>query len=111
MKRHGPNESDLKTKLREEIRKDGSWCFSPVQMGMGAGGIPDIIICRPTLVTPEMVGLTLGLFVGIEAKMGKNKPSDLQAEQLDGITAAGGKALVATGQKVRGLPYKVERWK
>lgn len=102
------NEATLKTKLRKQLRKKGCWCFSPVQTGMGMSGVPDILVCRPTLITPEMVSLTLGLFIGIEAKMGYNKPSPLQWEQLRGIVAAGGKSLIITGQKARGLPYRVE---
>jgi hypothetical protein len=107
-KTHGPNETDLKEKLRKVIRAEGAWCFSPVQTGMGESGIPDVIICRPTLILPEHVGLTLGLFVGMEAKMHPNRPTPLQWDQLRGIKAAHGKALIVTGRKVRGLPFVVE---
>ena len=105
------NETDLKDKLRKQLRKLSAWCFSPVQTGMGQSGVPDIIACVPYTVTPEDVGKTLGLFIGIEAKMDNNVPTPLQEQQLTGIREAHGKALVATGKKVRGLPYKVVEWR
>ena len=109
-KKRGRQESDLK----EDIKKDlptGSWVFSPVQTGYGSGGIPDILSCIPTVIKQSDVGKTFGMFVGIEAKMGKNKPSALQQGQLEGIAAAGGSALVITGQKDKSIPYKIERVK
>jgi len=101
-------ESDLKDKLRKKIRAKGAWCFSPVQMGYGASGIPDIVACVPYKIKSEDVGKTFGLFIGIEAKMGNNTPSPLQWDQLRGIKAAHGKALIVTGKNKKGLPYKVE---
>ena len=102
-------ESDLKKKIKQDFDKMGAWSYAPVQHGMGANGIPDRIACVPTVIKQEDVGKTLGLFVGAEAKMKGNKPTKLQKVQLDGIAAAGGKALVITGEK--GKPYKVEEIK
>jgi len=101
-------ESTLKTKIRKDLPAK-AWRFSPVQMGMGASGVPDIIACVPTVIRQEDVGKTMGLFVGIEAKVGKNKPTKLQMIQLKGIAAAGGNALVITGQDRQ--PYKTEKIK
>lgn len=99
-------ESTLKTKIRKDLPK-GAWRYSPVQVGMGASGIPDIIACVPTVIKQEDVGKTFGLFVGIEAKVGYNKPTKLQRAQLRGIAKAGGMALVITGQDKK--PYRTER--
>ncbi len=101
------NETDLKKKIKVALPKD-AWHYAPVQTGMGAGGIPDIIVCQPYKIMIEDLGKTLGLFVGIEAKMKGNKPSALQTTQLKGIAAAGGKALVITQNKKGSLDYKVE---
>ena len=101
------NEADLKKKIKRDLPV-GSWVFSPVQTGYGQHGVPDIIVCKPVLITQEDVGKTFGLFVGIEAKMKGNKPTKLQEVQLRGIKAAGGKALVITGDKKRGSDYKTE---
>ena len=107
-RKRGRQESDLKKDIKEDL-PIGSWQYAPVQTGYGAGGFPDIICCIPTVIKQEDVGKTMGLFVGIEAKMGSNKPSALQQEQLEGIAAAGGSALVITGQKDKSIPYKIER--
>ena len=48
----------------------------------GTAGIPDIIVCFK------------GRFVGLEAKVGKNLPTKLQAATIDKIRQAGGTASV-----------------
>ena len=48
----------------------------------GTAGIPDIIVCYK------------GRFVALEAKVGKNKPTKLQAATIDKIRQAGGTASV-----------------
>ena len=48
----------------------------------GTAGIPDIIVCFK------------GRFVGLEAKVGKNQPTKLQAATIDKIRQAGGVAAV-----------------
>ena len=48
----------------------------------GTAGIPDIIVCFK------------GRFVGLEAKVGKNQPTKLQAATIDKIRQAGGTASV-----------------
>ena len=109
-KKRGRQEKDLKEDIKADLPA-GSWNFAPVQTGMGRGGIPDIIACVPTVIKQEDVGKTFGMLVGIEAKMRGNKPSALQQEQLEGIAAAGGSALVITGQKDKKIPYRIERIK
>jgi hypothetical protein len=48
----------------------------------GTAGIPDIIVCYK------------GRFYGLEAKVGKNKPTRLQAATIEQIKRAGGTAAV-----------------
>lgn len=107
LKEEDVNEADLKKTIKKDFDKKGAWSYAPVQHGMGANGIPDRIICMPTVIKQEDVGKTMGLFVGAEAKMKGNKPTKLQTVQLKGIAKAGGVALVITGEK--GKPYKIER--
>ena len=101
------SEASLKKKIKKDCDELGCWSFAPTQSGMGASGIPDRIACMPTTIRPEDVGKTIGMFVGIEAKVKGNKPTKLQMHQLERIAAAGGLALVATGEK--GKPYVIDR--
>jgi len=64
--------------------------FMPVSNGMGTHGIPDHIACVPVEVTQDMVGPTLGVFVGIEAKTVIGKLSKHQERRLADITDPGG---------------------
>ena len=59
-------------------------------------GVPDILACYPTIVTPEMVGKSIGLFIGIEVKTPdtKNNVSELQKINLDAINSASGLSAV-----------------
>ena len=71
--------------------------FMPVSNGMGTHGIPDHIACVPVTVTPEMVGTTLGVFVGIEAKTVIGKLSKHQERRISDILDAGGIVEVVYG--------------
>lgn len=59
-------------------------CFAWKEHGgqYGTAGIPDIIVCYK------------GRFVGLEAKVGKNQPTKLQAATIEQIRKAGGTAAV-----------------
>ena len=48
----------------------------------GTAGIPDIIVCHK------------GRFIAFEAKVGKNKPTKLQAATIEQIKVAGGRAAI-----------------
>jgi hypothetical protein len=75
-------EGRVKAAIKKMLEERGAYFFLPVSNGMGAMGIPDILACLH------------GRFIGIEAKAGKNKPTDLQTLNLKRIDAAGGLALV-----------------
>lgn len=90
-------EGKVKQQLKAELRKRNCWFFMPAANGYGRHGIPDLIACYPTIVTEDMVGQKIGVFVGIEAKApGKLKNvSELQKRNIAGINEAGGVAFAA----------------
>lgn len=75
----------------------GAWGYMPVQTGYGQHGIPDHIYCVPIKITPDMVGKTVGLFVGIEAKTERGRLTKFQKMVLNKITEAKGVATVIYG--------------
>lgn len=53
-----------------------------------------MVACDPVVVTPEMVGTTIGVFKAVEYKAEDGKPTALQERELQRIRDAGGVALV-----------------
>jgi len=92
----GTPEGKVKKQVRVWLQAQSIWYYAPVQMGMGVVGIPDFICCKPTLITPAMVGSTLGVFLAVETKapgrLGDVTPN--QAARLAEIAKAGGLAVV-----------------
>lgn len=87
-------------KRRLRGRAGAVWYYMPVQNGYGATGIPDFICCAKTVITPDMVGLEVGLFVAVETKA-PGKLGELtanQQRQLAGIREAGGIAVAADSE-------------
>lgn len=74
-------ESDLQRKIIKAIEKKGGYVFKVITANRA--GIPDVIACID------------GLFYAIEVKMPKGRVSAIQDYNLDKITQAGGKAIVA----------------
>lgn len=79
-KRKAQPESWVKDKIKDAVRDEapGAYMYMPVQGAEGENGIPDFIACVPIKVTPEMVGRTVPLFVGIEAKADDGELSPIQ---------------------------------
>lgn len=75
-------ESVLQTKMLELIRGRGGYAETIWGGGYQSAGIPDILACYK------------GVFLGIEVKVGKNKPSALQKAKVNMINQAGGLAVV-----------------
>lgn len=75
-------ESVLQTKMLELIRGRGGYAETIWGGGYQSAGIPDILACYK------------GVFLGIEVKVGKNKPSELQKAKVKLINDAGGLAFV-----------------
>ena len=97
-------ENDVKTLVKKVFDDASAWSYAPIQTGMGVHGIPDRIACVPVVVTQEMVGRTVGLFVAVESKRPGRRgeknagATGQQLDQMHEIIEAGGVALLADGQ-------------
>lgn len=72
------NESQLVAKIKKYLRTKGAYVEKIWGGGFQSTGIPDLICCYK------------GQFIGIEVKVDKNKPSDIQLAKLSMINDAGG---------------------
>lgn len=61
-------EGKVKRDVKFWLKENGVWYFMPVAGPYTKHGIPDFICCKPTLVTHEMVGRSVGLLYGVETK-------------------------------------------
>lgn len=79
-------EARVKAAVKRALAECGDrvWYFMPVSNGMGRHGIPDIVCC------------VAGRFLTIECKAGGNKPTALQAREMERIETAQGHALVVS---------------
>lgn len=84
-------EAKVKKKAVQILKEMSAYYFYPVTGGYGRSGVPDIIVCYR------------GLFIGIECKAGKNKPTPLQEKNMEDIHKAGGIALVINEDNVSRL--------
>lgn len=75
-------ESLVKKKIHALLKKHKAYAVNYIGGISANNGTPDILACLH------------GRFIGIEAKAGKNKPTDLQTLNLKRIHEAGGLALV-----------------
>ena len=92
-------EGKVKEKIKKWLGTLGAWTFMPVSNGMGQHGIPDHVACIPVTITPSMVGMTIGMFAGIEAKAPdkRNTVSGHQYVQIHRIRRANGLGIVVAG--------------
>ena len=92
-------ESDLIRKISEYLKTVPNLYFWKEHGGMyGTAGITDLIVCYK------------GRFIGLECKVGKNKPTVLQAVTIKQIINAGGYAtVVRTVDEVREIIRAVEK--
>ena len=84
-------EAKVKRRITAKLKDMGAYYFYPMTGGYGRSGVPDIIVCYR------------GLFIGIECKAGKNKPTPLQEKNMEDIHKAGGIALVINEDNVSRL--------
>lgn len=75
-------ESKVKDKIHRVLKAVGAYAVNYIGGQYAKSGTPDILVCYK------------GRFIGIEAKAGDNKPTQLQMNALQAIDAAGGLALV-----------------
>ena len=62
----------------------------PIKFGVGNPGGSDLIGIVPTVVTPEMVGNTVGIFAAIEVKTPTGKPTKEQLNFIEVVLKNGG---------------------
>ena len=84
-------EKKVKNKVVALLKRYGAYYFYPVTGGYGMSGVPDIVACYN------------GYFIGIECKAGKNKPTELQKQNLERIEGCGGYALVINEDNIHEL--------
>ena len=105
MRRKLTTENHVKALVKDWYESVSAWHYAPIQNGMGVHGIPDRIGCVPVVVTPEMVGRTIGLFVAVECKKPGRRGerarglSPAQALQQEGILRAHGHHAVCDGDE------------
>jgi hypothetical protein len=75
-------EAKVKAKIHVLLKKHKAYAVNYIGGISANNGTPDILACLH------------GVFIGIEAKAGNNKPTDLQTLNLKRIDEAGGLALV-----------------
>lgn len=88
----------VKNRIDAILKELGVWYFKPSANGYGRSSIPDFIGCLE------------GGFIAIEAKAKGNKPTVLQAREIERIKAAGGFAKVINEENVDGLKADLEEW-
>ena len=76
------NESAFVVKIKQYLKSRGAYCEKIWGGGFQSAGIPDVIGCYR------------GRFIGIKAKVGNNKPSEIQKAKIKMIQKAGGYASV-----------------
>jgi hypothetical protein len=86
-------ESKVKAKIHALLKKHKAYAVNYIGGISANNGTPDILACLN------------GRFIGIEAKAGKNKPTDLQTLNLKRIDDAGGLALVINEENLPMLEH------
>ncbi len=89
-------ESLVKKKIHALLKAHGAYAVNYIGGISANNGTPDILACLN------------GRFIGIEAKAGKNKPTDLQTFNLKRIDEAGGLALVINEANLNQLEFILE---
>ena len=84
-------EKKVKDAIKKILNAHGAYYFSPVTGGFGTSGVPDIIACVD------------GVFIGIETKAGKGKPTALQEKNLMSIMRTGGIAVLVNEHGIEAL--------
>ena len=84
-------EGVVKTAVKRLLVEHGIYYFMPVSNGMGRHGIPDFI-CSVN-----------GVFLAIETKAGKGKPTALQEREMQNIVNSGGYALLINETSIDAL--------
>lgn len=90
------SEAWVKQEIKKILKAKGVWYFMPAMNGFGRAGIPDFICC------------VSGTLLGIEAKAGSNRATEMQKAELEAIKLAGGVAIVINEKSLRVLSDLVD---
>ena len=99
------DEGDVKALVQDWFNDHDGWHYAPVQSGLGVHGIHDRLGCVPIVVTPEMVGKRIGLFVSVESKKPGRRGekhrgmSQHQFDHMNAINEAGGISICCDGKE------------
>ncbi len=97
-------EGKVKARVKDVLKFRQAYHHMPVQNGMGAPSL-DFHVCLPTIITQDMVGKRIGLYVGIETKASGKDFTPRQATTAKAIIAAGGKVFLIDGDT-----QELEQW-
>jgi hypothetical protein len=89
-------EGKVKLLVKTYLKLCRAYWHMPVQNGMGQPAL-DFHVCLPILITPDMVGKRVGLYVGIETKAPGKPMTPRQALTAASVVAAGGKVFLIDG--------------
>lgn len=81
-------EAKVKARVVKLLKEHNIYYFFPATHGFGRSGVPDIVCCFNSL------------FLAIECKAGKNKPTALQEKEIKKIREAGGEAFIVNEEKI-----------
>lgn len=92
-------EKRVKDKVVAILKQESAYYFFPATHGFGRSGVPDIVAC------------VNGLFLAVECKAGKNKPTTLQVREIERIRKADGVAVVVNEENWDMLPELIRKMK
>ena len=67
-------------------------------VNIGVKGSSDLMAVKPTVITPEMVGQTLPIFVAVEVKTANGRQSDPQKKWQKAVEKLGVKYILARSE-------------
>jgi hypothetical protein len=91
-------EGKVKTIVKQVLKANAAYYHMPVQNGMGSPSL-DFACCVPVLITEDMVGKTIGAYLGIETKREGGKVTPRQERTMKEIRDAGGRAILIEGEE------------
>jgi Holliday junction resolvase len=86
----------VKQQVVKLLKEKGVYYFFPVAGGYTSIGVPDVVACIN------------GLFVAIECKAGKNRPTELQYKNLEKIRDNGGLAMLVNENDIESLANRLD---